>query len=247
MKQRVQKFLASKGHGSRREVERWIHEDRLKINGNKVEIGTFVDGNEIFSLDGKNLYINAKSVKHQHLIYNKDNHEICSRVDPSYNKSVFDALPKIKSMRWIMVGRLDVSTTGLLLFTTDGELANRLMHPSYEIIRQYAVRLYGHPSHEEIAALKRGVTLSDGPAAFLNIKKKTKGMANSWFEVSLSEGRKHEVKRLWQAVGYDVNKLIRIGYGPMLLPKSLKKGKYQSLSKKDVNVLYDSVKLSNKA
>ena len=243
MKQRVQKFLASKGHGSRREVERWIREDRLKINGLQAEIGTFVECNEVFSLDDKRLYINSSTVKHQHLIYNKNSHEICSRVDPGYNKSVFDALPKIQSMRWVMVGRLDVSTTGLLLFTTDGELANRLMHPSYEIIRQYAVRLYGHPSNDEIMTLKRGITLSDGQAAFLNIKKKTKGMANSWFEVTLNEGRKHEVKRLWQAVGYEVNKLIRIGYGSILLPKSLKKGKYQHLSMNEVKDLYNSVKL----
>jgi len=243
---RVQKLLASKGHGSRREVERWINDGRLKINGKKAQIGDTVKGDESFYLDSQRLYINPRKLSHQHIIYNKNNDEICSRSDPDYKKSVFDALPKIRSMRWVMVGRLDVSTTGLLLFTTDGELANRLMHPSYEIIRHYAVRIYGHPSKNDLNSLLNGVELDDGPAAFLSVKRKASGMANVWYEVTLSEGRKHEVKRLWEAVGYKVNKLIRLGYGEIMLPKSLRRGRHQALTNDEIERLYKSVNLTDK-
>lgn len=243
---RVQKFLASKGHGSRREVERWINEGKLKINGKKAQIGDTVKGDESFYLGSQRLYVSPKKLSHQHIIYNKNNDEICSRSDPDYKKSVFDALPKLKSMRWVMVGRLDVSTTGLLLFTTDGELANRLMHPSYEIIRQYAVRIYGHPSTNDLNSLLSGVELEDGPASFLSVKKKASGMANVWYEVTLSEGRKHEVKRLWEAVGFKVNKLIRLGYGDIKLPKLLRRGRHQPLINDEIESLYKSVKLIDK-
>ena len=244
---RVQKFLASKGHGSRRQVERWVSEGRLKINGKTAQIGDIVNGDESFFLDAQRLYINPKQLSHRHIIYNKNNDEICSRSDPEYKKSVFDALPKIRSMRWVMVGRLDVSTTGLLLFTTDGELANRLMHPSYGIIRHYAVRIYGHPSRSELTSLLKGILLDDGPAAFLSVKKKASGMANTWYEVTLSEGRKHEVKRLWEAIGYKVNKLIRLGYGEITLPKSLRRGCHQLLNTDEIERLYQSVKLTVKS
>jgi len=244
---RIQKFLASKGHGSRREVERWVKEGRLKINGKKAQIGDAVKGDELFFLDSQRLYVNPKKLSHQHIIYNKNNDEICSRSDPDYKKSVFDSLPKIRSMRWVMVGRLDVSTTGLLLFTTDGELANRLMHPSYEIIRHYAVRIYGHPSKNDIISLLKGVELDDGPAAFISVKKKASGMANVWYEVTLAEGRKHEVKRLWEAVGFKVNKLIRLGYGEVTLPKSLRRGSHQKLSADEIKRVYQSVKLTDES
>jgi len=238
---RLQKFLSSKGFGSRRRIEALIREKRIKVNGKIAEIGHLVSGEEIFLIDGDKLEFDQNGTKHQHLIYNKDDDEICSRSDPECRKSVFDSLPTIKSKRWVAVGRLDMATTGLIIFTTDGELANKLMHPSNQIIRTYLVRIYGKPTTHKINKLKKGILLEDGLASFQSIEVNSRTKSNTWYKVSLSEGRKHEVRRLWEAVGHKVNKLIRIGYGPIKLPKSIKRGNYKPLNDNEIKILYDAV------
>ena len=238
---RLQKFLSSKGFGSRRRIETLIREKRIKVNGKIAEIGHSVSGEEIFLIDGDNLEFDQNDTKHQLLIYNKEDDEICSRSDPKRRKSVFDSLPALKSKRWVAVGRLDMATTGLIIFTTDGELANKLMHPSNQITRTYLVRIYGKPTEHKIKKLKKGILLEDGLASFQNVELSSQTKNNTWYKVSLSEGRSHEVRRLWGAIGHRVNKLIRIGYGPIKLPKSLKRGSYKQLNNKEIKILYDAV------
>ena len=247
MSEKLQKVLARAGHGSRREIEAKIEAGRVSVDGKIATLGDRVEivpGLKI-RIDGH--LISVKESAEQIcrvLAYYKPEGELCTRNDPEGRPTVFDRLPKLRGARWIAVGRLDVNTCGLLLFTTDGELANRLMHPSREVEREYAVRVFGQVDDDKLRQLSRGVQLEDGPAAFKTIKFTGGEGINQWYNVTLTEGRNREVRRLWEAVGVQVSRLIRVRYGDILLPKGLPRGGYTELDLAQTNYLRELVELT---
>ncbi len=242
--ERVQKLLARAGVGSRREIEGWMESGRLTVNGQQVSPGQKATVQDRFELDGKRLDVTgAADVLRRVLIYNKPEGEVTTRKDPEGRPTVFDRLPRLKDRRWVSIGRLDINTTGLVLFTTDGELANRLMHPSGEIDREYAVRIFGEVDEAMIERLMEGVLLEDGMAKFTDITPAGGSGMNQWFHVTLLEGRNREVRRLWESQGVKVSRLKRVRYGPIFLPSRLTVGKWEELDQKAVDLLSRTVGL----
>lgn len=228
MTERLQKALAAAGHGSRREIEGWIRAGRLSVDGRVATLGERVGAAARIELDGRELSL-AWPAAREVLLYNKPAGEVSTRRDPEGRPTVFDRLPPPRAGRWIAIGRLDTSTTGLLLFTTDGELAHRWMHPSAQIEREYLVRVRGVLSSSELEQLRKGVQLGDGPAQFSGIEAQRASGTHGWYRVVLSEGRNREVRRMFAAVGHEVSRLMRLRYGPVTLPEDLKAGGWRKM------------------
>ncbi|HEV7714347.1 MAG TPA: pseudouridine synthase [Steroidobacteraceae bacterium] len=228
--ERLQKLLASAGFGSRRAIEEWIRAGRVTVNGRTVQLGDRAGTGDDIRLDGKPLAVAGVGTEaKQLLVYNKPLDEVTTRSDPQGRRTVFESLPPAGAGRWISIGRLDINTSGLLLFTTDGELAHRLMHPSSEVEREYLVTVTGHPGPEAVYRLRSGVTLDDGPARFDHIEPVVGTGPDTAFRVILREGRNREVRRMWNAVGYEVARLARVRYGPVRLPPDLPPGKWRAV------------------
>lgn len=244
MSEKIQKVLARSGVGSRRKMEELIQAGKVSVDGKIATLGDRAEADQVIRVEGRIIDTKAADdVISRVLMYHKPEGELCTRFDSDGRATVFDRLPRILGSRWIAVGRLDINTAGLLLFTTDGELANRMMHPSHEIEREYAVRVFGEVTDEMLGRLKEGVKLEDGMAAFSKIKKAGGEGINEWFNVTLSEGRNREVRRLWESQGMQVSRLIRVRYGQLNLPKSLPKGGWTELPLREVNLLLSSVGL----
>ena len=234
--ERLQKLLANAGHGSRREIERWIREQRLTVAGRIAQLGDRAEPGADIRLDGKRLD-SRPAEQRAVLLYHKPAGEMTTRKDPAGRPTVFERLPPPPSGRWVVIGRLDVNTTGLLLFTTDGALAHKLMHPSAEIEREYLVRVHGTPEPEVLQRLRTGVMLEDGPARFEQIAAGGRSGSHSWFRVTLREGRNREVRRLWEAVGLEVSRLTRLRYGSVQLPEDLRPGAWRLMTPTEARLL----------
>jgi len=253
--ERLQKLLASAGHGSRRQIEQWIRDRRLTVDGHVAQLGERAEAGADIRLDGEALQSgHVPSSAREVLIYHKPVSEVTTRADPQGRPTVFERLPAPRAGRWVVIGRLDVNTTGLLLFTNDGALAHRLMHPSSEVEREYLVQVRGAPSAAVLEQLRRGLVLEDGPARFDRIEALSESAARSpaWavaagggggrdggggdgeptqtaFQVVLHEGRNREVRRLWQAAGFEVSRLMRLRYGAVRLPPDLRPGQSRAM------------------
>lgn len=233
--ERLQKILSQAGLGSRREMERWIESGWVQVNGKPIKLGDSATGDDKITVKGK-LISNPLKIKQNTrvLLYHKPVGEISSRHDPKFEKTVFDHLPHLKNGRWIQVGRLDLNTSGLLIFTTNGELANQLMHPKYALEREYAVRVRGEVTPEILTNLQKGVELEDGPAKFTRVEFRGGDGSNTWYHVTLNEGRNREVRRLWESQGLEVSRLIRVRYGMISMPRYLTRCQTYELTPKEV-------------
>ena len=234
MKERIQKILANEGIVSRRQAENLIREGRIKINGQEAILGMSISRRDSIEIDGKAVEISEGTNPLRVLMYNKKVGEISSTKDPEGRPSVFLALPKISKGKWISVGRLDINTSGLMLFTNNGELANKLMHPSSKIEREYVARIRGQVEPDHIRRLLEGVNLEDGKANFSDIQPGRKGKSNQWFAMVIMEGRTREVRRMWESQGFAVSRLKRVRIGGLFLPANLKQGNYKELSEKEI-------------
>ena len=243
--EKLQKVLARSGLGSRREMERWIEGGRVDVEGRRASLGDRVTARDRISIDGK-LLEQAPAEQTRCIIYHKPTGEVCSRKDPQGRRTVFERLPKLKSGRWISIGRLDFNTSGLLLFTTDGELANSRMHPSANIEREYMVRVMGVVGEEILQRLLEGVALDDGAARFTDIQDGGGDGINHWYYVVLMEGRNREVRRLWESQGLTVSRLKRVRYGNVFIPSRVKQGQWTEMDAKEVKGLYELAKLPSK-
>ncbi len=245
MDEKLQKVLARKGFGSRRELERWIADGRVKVNGKVARLGDRVSDSDRLQVDGREVRARTTEQQAKVLLYHKPTGEVCSRKDPEGRPSVYDRLPRLRQQRWISIGRLDLNTSGLLLFTTDGELANALMHPSSGIDREYLVRVNGEVDEAMLERLRAGVELDDGVARFTDIQAGRGAAAgsNHWFYVALTEGRNREVRRLWESQGVQVSRLKRVRFGPVVIPSAIKAGRFKEFSAAECREIYQYVGL----
>ena len=242
MKTRIHKILADHGIGSRRGIESLIKQRKVKVNGELATLGQLVSEHDIFEVEGRTVRLSKKDPsKKRILMYNKKVGEISSRNDPDHKKTIFDSLPKLKSGRWVSVGRLDINTSGLILFTNDGSLANQFMHPSSNREREYIARVHGQVTDQILNNLMKGVKLEDGFAKFTDVQGGRKGNTNQWFAMVIMEGRTREVRRLWESQGLEISRLKRVRYGSLFLPASLKQGAFKELSKSEISALEHQV------
>lgn len=232
--QRLHKLLALAGLGSRREMEQLIADGRVTVNGEPATVGAGVRPGDVVRIDGRPVGLRFTPELPQVLLYHKPEGEIVSHSDPGGRATVFDKLPRVRGAKWIAIGRLDINTSGLLILTTSGELAHRFMHPRYEVEREYAVRVFGALTDEQMARLTEGITLEDGPAGFDLIRATGGEGANHWYQVVLREGRNREVRRLFEAMQLPVSRLMRVRFGPVALPSRLKRGMLMALKPKEV-------------
>jgi len=241
--ERLQKIMATAGLGSRRALERQIKAGEVLVNHSKAVLGQTVNAGDRIKFEGRDWEVIVIRSRQRNLVYNKPTGEVTTRSDPQGRPTVFDKLPKVQGARWIAVGRLDINTSGLLLMTTDGELAHAMMHPSNKVDREYACRIFGEVTAEQLEKLKEGVMLDDGPAHFSDIVSAGGSEGNHWYHVTLLEGRNREVRRLWASQGVTVSRLKRVRYGAVFLPKRLNMGDWSVLTPKDHKVLREDVGL----
>ncbi len=245
--EKLQKVLARAGLGSRREMETAIAEGRVKVNGQVATLGDRIETRDRVLFDNRPVTLRgAEEVPRRVIMYNKPEGELCTRKDPEGRRTVFERLPRLKGERWIAIGRLDINTSGLLLFTTDGELANRLMHPSTQVEREYAVRVMGEVTRQNVVAMVQGVMLDDGPANFTDVQEFGGEGINTWFHVVILEGRNREVRRLWESQGVTVSRLKRVRYGNIFLDKRAKAGEWVELSQAEIDDLAELAGLESR-
>jgi len=238
---KLQKLLAQKGLGSRREMEAWIAAGRVSVNGKVATVGDRVGPEDTVRVGKRIIRFDLEERLPRVMLYHKPEGEIVSRQDPQGRPSVFDKLPHLQSSKWTAIGRLDFNTSGLLIFTTDGTLANRLMHPRFEIEREYAVRVLGELTSEQMTQLTTGVELADGQAAFSYLADQGGEGANHWYRVILKEGKNREVRRMFEAVGLTVSRLMRVRFGPINLPSRIKRGQWLELDVKEIRRLLNFI------
>ncbi len=242
--EKIQKVLARLGIGSRRQIEQMVQEGRVRVNGELATLGMRLADTDTVYVDGKKIALKkAEEMSCRVIVYNKPEGEVTSRKDPEGRPTVFQKLPALETGRWIAIGRLDLNTSGLLMFTNDGELANKLTHPSTEVDREYAVRVFGEVTAEALKNLKEGVYLEDGMARFTDISDAGGEGLNHWYHVVLMEGRNREVRRLWESQGVTVSRLKRVRFGCIFLPSRLKVGSWEELGQREMNDLCDLVGL----
>jgi 23S rRNA pseudouridine2605 synthase len=231
LSEKLQKIMAGAGVASRRESERWIEAGRVSVNGTIATLGDRATSTDLIRVDGKPLKITKpENFQRKMIAYHKPEGEISTKKDPEGRPTIFDTLPNIRNSRWLSVGRLDFNTSGLIFFTNDGDLANKLMHPAQEIVRKYAVRVRGQVSDDILLQLQQGVELDDGEAHFETVEDAGGERTNHWYHVTLKEGRNREVRRMWEAFDIQVSRLHRIKYGPFELPRALKRGRWRELT-----------------
>lgn len=246
MSEKIQKVLANAGLASRRQIETWIVDGRVTLNGRLATIGDRMTYHDVVCVDGREIKLaRSKNQNTRVLIYHKPEGEICSRNDPEGRPTIFERLPLIRNSRWICVGRLDFNTSGLLLITNDGELANHLMHPRSQIEREYAVRIRGEVHEEALLKLRKGFDLEDGFGRFAEITDAGGQGSNHWYHVTVTEGRNRFVRRMWEALDFTVSRLIRVRFGNVYLPNNLRRGHYVELHEDELESLNRFIREKN--